>query len=109
MIDNGIGCDVISMTSPPLHSVPLFRYRDRGGNVNVIPGGKGASYTSPVTEGSFAKNSYDIPHWLHISFYGSYKYPTQPWRVDRGSYPVQGGREGEKRILVPKEGIVQVS
>jgi hypothetical protein len=29
MIESGIGCDLICLTIPPLHSVPLFRYKDK--------------------------------------------------------------------------------
>ncbi len=36
MIGNGIGCDLICVSRPPLHSVPLFKYRDRAEQETVI-------------------------------------------------------------------------
>jgi hypothetical protein len=29
MIEVGIGCDIISVARPPMHNVPLFRYKNR--------------------------------------------------------------------------------
>ncbi|PRP86654.1 hypothetical protein PROFUN_05133 [Planoprotostelium fungivorum] len=115
MIDNGIGCDIISLTSPPLHAVPLFRYP--------------VEKYSPVgrTKGE-EKTTYDVPHWLHISFYqgeeksfdeiekelneiGFGKGLSQPWCVDRMIHGVQTWKkeENSKKILVPREPLTQVS
>eukprot|EP01116_Phalansterium_solitarium_P019294 TRINITY_DN5330_c3_g2_i1.p1 TRINITY_DN5330_c3_g2~~TRINITY_DN5330_c3_g2_i1.p1 ORF type:complete len:1057 (-),score=354.64 TRINITY_DN5330_c3_g2_i1:144-3314(-) len=43
MMENGIGCDLVCLTQPPLHVVPLFRFKD-------------LSY------------SYAQPHWIHVSY-----------------------------------------
>ncbi len=29
MMEHGIGCDVVSMARPPMHNVPLFKYKNR--------------------------------------------------------------------------------
>lgn len=46
VIDNGIGSDLVCLGEQPLHAVPLFKY-DEG------------------------KESYNIPHWINLSFYTS--------------------------------------
>jgi hypothetical protein len=48
MMDNGIGMDLVSLSQPPMHTVPLFICRD-----------KLKSREGP----------YEVPHWMHISFF----------------------------------------
>jgi len=47
MMDNGIGMDMVSLSQPPLHTVPLFIHKD------------------PQNP---RENIYDVPHWMHLSF-----------------------------------------
>ena len=50
MIEVGIGCDIISVARPPMHNVPLFRYKNRRSQ-------------------DMHKAPYDLPYWVHLSFY----------------------------------------
>lgn len=50
MMDNGIGMDMISLSTPPLHAVPLF----------VLP-------QSDILNDS-GRGCYHIPHWISIGF-----------------------------------------
>jgi hypothetical protein len=54
LIANGIGCDLIFMTNPPLHRVPLFLFKNK-----------------------HKKGTYYIPHWLHCSYYRHSRNPNQ--------------------------------
>eukprot|EP01119_Soliformovum_irregulare_P009438 TRINITY_DN2275_c0_g1_i3.p1 TRINITY_DN2275_c0_g1~~TRINITY_DN2275_c0_g1_i3.p1 ORF type:complete len:1283 (+),score=361.19 TRINITY_DN2275_c0_g1_i3:3701-7549(+) len=45
MIELGIGCDLICLTNPPFHRIPLFKYKDKQN-----------------------EHAFDIPHWIHTSF-----------------------------------------
>jgi len=36
MIDNGIGCDVVCLGRPPLHTVPLFKFPNDPNSVEVL-------------------------------------------------------------------------
>jgi hypothetical protein len=66
MMDNGIGCDVVSMGRPPLHVVPLF--------VTVLTHMPDASSfekpDTPVLNAPAISMSYSQPHWVHCSFFG---------------------------------------
>jgi len=42
MMDNGIGMDMVSLASPPLHTIPLFIHRQ----INTL------------------NENYEIPHWM---------------------------------------------
>eukprot|EP01083_Nonionella_stella_P203130 741470_1 len=55
IVDSGIGCDLISVAAPPIHTVPLFVYRDVGG-----------LRSSEKAE----KSKYSIPSfWLQMRFF----------------------------------------
>ena len=101
LIENGIGIDLVCLLRMPLHSVPLFKYREpsrgmlkatpqfshdyRGFQEDPIE-----SYTSADHHGSLANPSaigdniesplcptscgwlYSVPHWVDVSFWASY-------------------------------------
>ncbi|CAK4408937.1 unnamed protein product [Aphanomyces euteiches] len=48
MMDTGVGMDMISLTTPPLHPVPLFIWKQ-----------------PPEQQGD---DEYNVPHWISVSF-----------------------------------------
>ncbi|ETV97965.1 hypothetical protein, variant 2 [Aphanomyces invadans] len=54
MMDTGVGMDMVSLTTPPLHPVPLFRWSNP-------PLSKGDNSLPTPTE-------YSVPHWINVSF-----------------------------------------
>jgi hypothetical protein len=98
MIDNGIGCDIVSLSKPPLYTVPLFQFTSKDpfhGYSNVVNiSGTGSDVVSHGGDGGLERfnadvksdlwdplyydsNSVDnpervfftIPTWVEISFY----------------------------------------
>ena len=72
IIDNGIGCDLISVSRAPLHAVPLFHYTD---SETKRPLGRG-QLPLPRTPNhilSFIDGHeiYKFPYWIYISFFGA--------------------------------------
>lgn len=59
MMDNGVGMDMVSLSTPPLHGVPLFSWQKTDAESDNI-----------IQEGSaFAANEhYTIPHWINMTF-----------------------------------------
>ncbi|KAF1778786.1 Vacuolar membrane-associated protein Iml1 [Phytophthora cactorum] len=94
MMDNGVGMDMISLSTPPLHAVPLFIYSDSPSTktgtapVNVetpsflrkfsfsrivLPRGLKLGVNLSAKESEWADTSrekltYDVPHWVNITF-----------------------------------------
>ena len=83
MMDSGIGCDVVSMARPPMHSVPLFVTRTQhftaaasqpsllslsssGWSASPPPAAAGAPSFLP----SHVTVAFSTPHWIHCSFFG---------------------------------------
>lgn len=93
LIDNGIGIDLVCLSNMPLHSVPLFKYKQpRVGEITQQMGqiqddtllsrsfSKTMSYgtpsaVSPAEQSSQFGNekgfiwNYGVPHWIDISFW----------------------------------------
>ena len=74
MMDNGIGCDLVSMARPPLHTVPLFvtRSRQYGGApawtrsqqvLSVPQFGSGQLNSSGLAGADTTYGSDDMPGW----------------------------------------------
>ncbi|KAJ3193213.1 vacuolar membrane-associated protein iml1, partial [Irineochytrium annulatum] len=83
MIDNGIGCDVVSLSKPPLYAVPLLQFVAKDRVVREAAGFNQGSvgelepkgdvwdplfYDDPVTDGA-ERIFFTIPGWVEISFY----------------------------------------
>lgn len=91
LIANGIGIDLVCLARMPLHSVPLFKYRQNQGedhreateevwnSESVWPGVSRASSVNDDarddqrrdTEGQSSTWCYGIPHWIDVSFWTS--------------------------------------
>lgn len=76
LIANGMGIDLVCLSKAPLHTVPLFRYR------NPTPAHAGSDDTRPgmsppkhAVSGGHAPQPgdwvYAMPHWIDISFWSS--------------------------------------
>lgn len=65
MMDDGCGCDVVSMAKPPLHNVPLFITRTKVPQQTIS-----TVTTSPFSTTPSHVISFSIPHWIHCSFFG---------------------------------------
>lgn len=52
----GVAVDLVCMAEQPLHSVPLLKFFNKGGETDVNLG-----------------DDYNIPHWMNHSFYASPK------------------------------------
>ena len=70
MVDGGIGCDLICMTRPPMHAVPLFLF-DSAAMTDphaffhaASASASASSHWPPLRSAAF-----DIPHWISIFFY----------------------------------------
>lgn len=104
MMDSGIGLDFISLSSPPLHSVPLFLVTSNNGDfyevphwVNVTfvdcetakakPGGR-----SSVLEGNWGKGflPYPFPSTLDGHIKGRQTKPKQVTQLGTTDIPQQG-------------------
>lgn len=73
MMDNGVGMDLISLATPPMHVVPLFISPSmEAGNIklNVNEDIMSTSMTKELlTEALHAGNvMYQVPHWVNITF-----------------------------------------
>ena len=99
LIDNGVGIDLVCLSKMPLHSVPLFKYRQPRSESGGLLAGQGAlvtedqetpigSYsggtaqkTTPLLSVAYERPhqikevrgsqqwSYGIPHWVDVSFW----------------------------------------
>jgi Vacuolar membrane-associated protein Iml1, N-terminal domain/Domain found in Dishevelled, Egl-10, and Pleckstrin (DEP) len=82
MVASGIGCDMVCLSSPPLHAVPLFRYCslvDVDAVVAAAAAAAGAAASS--SSSSLSSNVYSsmpqpiveevfrTPHWIFLSFF----------------------------------------
>lgn len=89
LIDNGVGIDLVCLSRMPLHSVPLFQYKQPHQEAKARQKQKG-KYALPITQSyqtpspsSFSPGSYQnsstmfrnwsfgIPHWVDVSFWTS--------------------------------------
>lgn len=91
MMDTGYGIDFISVSSPPLHSVPLFM---------VMPKASTDSDSSAV--GGF----FEVPHWMNTSFVDCIPNESKS-KVKKDPHDVigRGGMEitrGSSKLNVPK-------
>ena len=78
MMDTGYGIDFVSVSSPPLHSVPLFMVMPK-----VVAG---------AGDGASAGGFFEIPHWMNTSFVDCDS--TEPAKSDNSSGAVaRGGME----------------
>jgi hypothetical protein len=94
MIEHGIGCDMIFMAKPPLHSVPLFRYIDKPKTEPMMVFGLTMQVYSDKESRRFATAGvFDIPHWIHISFFDS--------KLEQGNSA--GSNEGTASLLSKRE------
>ena len=72
MTDNGIGCDLVCAGSPPLHTVPLFTFKQPPGRPP-------------------ASDAFVVPHWILISYTDAVgQWPLPPCRVDAAPPPPPG-------------------
>lgn len=99
LIDNGVGIDLVCLSQMPLHSVPLFKYKQpRSGvheagtndyessmpdrknanpgsissNVSYVTGSVSSSFdTTSQKNGAIVQWSHSIPHWVDVSFWKS--------------------------------------
>ena len=100
LTDNGVGIDLVCLAKMPLHSVPLFRYKqiiehhleekqalstgtsntptrissntmDFGTPVSLSQGSTPAHGTQAASSGHW---SFGIPHWIDISFWNTVEY-----------------------------------
>ena len=62
LIDNGIGCDLVCCSSPPLHTVPIFTYVHSRSDVD-LPG---------------EASSFRVPHWMLVSYTDAPPHPALP-------------------------------
>lgn len=92
MMDNGIGMDMISLSSPPLHSVPIFIHR-RPFEVGV----SGLVFVSVNARKLWCRQhatthmrtqtaeQYEIPHWMNLSYLGGKSSVTSSSLVSMGN------------------------
>ena len=91
LIDNGVGIDLVCLSRMPLHSVPLFQYKQphdssrakqkqRITHTPLSNQSYGTPSPSSLSPGSYqiASNlfhnwSYGIPHWVDVSFWTSFE------------------------------------
>ena len=70
MMDNGVGLDYISLSQPPLHSIPLFLVSCRYFIVNTK-----ICYVYMMSCYSHVNvqiaDFYEVPHWVNIGFVDS--------------------------------------
>ena len=89
LVDNGVGIDLVCLSRMPLHSVPLFQYKQpqdqlrakqkqRNNATPLSNQSLGTPSPSSLSPGSyqigpnlFHKWSYGIPHWVDVSFWNS--------------------------------------
>lgn len=93
LIDNGVGIDLVCLSKMPLHSVPLFKYKQPRHETADTASGKqnsqedfspsfsntmsyGTQSTSSLSDrsppsgaGQHMRWSYGIPHWIDVSFW----------------------------------------
>lgn len=55
MMDNGIGCDILSLALPALHIAPFFIYTH-------------IDKSDDLDDGESQAQDYEVPHWMHLSF-----------------------------------------
>ncbi|OQS06533.1 hypothetical protein THRCLA_01423 [Thraustotheca clavata] len=86
MMDNGVGMDMISLTKPPMHPVPLFIWQNEPASSNNITSSPLCCVAeeptmspplTPLSPTSFIRCSpkaksptYNVPHWINVSFLG---------------------------------------
>ena len=92
MIENGIGCDLICVSMPPLHSVPLFKYK-QSIEKDVRPVSK-----LLFSRTDFQNSSFDLPHWIHVSFYNASLLQYQ----NTVRYHTASKHKKEQHIFVPR-------
>lgn len=55
MMDNGIGCDILSLALPALHIAPFFIYTH-------------IEKSNDLDDRESQAQDYEVPHWMHLSF-----------------------------------------
>eukprot|EP00494_Astrolonche_serrata_P002568 UN02574 len=60
ILANGIGCDIVSLTSQPLHPTPLFMFKD------------GQPLPKPRCMENWKNYEFEFPiHWMQIKYFSS--------------------------------------
>ncbi len=132
LIENGIGIDLVCLSRMPLHSVPLFKYREpslgmlkatpqfnhdyRGYQENAIDSYTGADHHGSLANVSTIRDNiesplrstscgwlYSIPHWVDVSFWASASDESGPQAI-KASKPPGRSRlvEHKRKPFVPR-------
>ncbi|KAI5813013.1 hypothetical protein BZA77DRAFT_132962 [Pyronema omphalodes] len=107
LIANGMGIDLVCLSKAPLHTVPLFRYR------NPTPAHQSADENSmragmsPPKQGQQQPQPgewvYAMPHWIDISFWSS----SSEKKTRRGRGPGTGDGIKKKDSKAQKKKAIQ--
>ncbi|OQR82637.1 hypothetical protein ACHHYP_15711 [Achlya hypogyna] len=84
MMDTGVGMDMISLTKPPMHPVPLFIWQKQpktkeaavtnsplfcvAEDMSIPLAPLSPSMASPTFPPQAEKSTYNVPHWINVSF-----------------------------------------
>ncbi|KAF8246200.1 hypothetical protein K440DRAFT_602761 [Wilcoxina mikolae CBS 423.85] len=108
LIANGMGIDLVCLSKAPLHTVPLFRYRNptpahNGSEENSMRAGM-----SPPKQQSHQLQPgewvYAMPHWIDISFWSS----ASEKKTRRSRDPVDGEASKKKETKLQKKKSSQI-